>query len=156
MNQKPVPAWAHLFEGKDLDEIEAVDPPAGLSGAELLAFGFAQSQAYRMREQANEKAEHERLSAERGKIAALITARAGQTEHSAAETAGAFAERVENEPKRTRANPIPFVIPQGKSDELLERQIASCAGIIDHLAHYIARSDTDPQVCATSSTASPR
>src|SRR5436305_90536 len=37
---------------------------------------------------------------------------------------------------------ISFAIPEGRTDVLLDRQIASCAGIIEHLAHYIARYDS--------------
>ena len=38
-------------------------------------------------------------------------------------------------------------MPEGSTDVLLERQIATCVGIIDHLAHYVARNDTDPYNC---------
>jgi hypothetical protein len=41
----------------------------------------------------------------------------------------------------------PLTIPAGPLDVLLERQIALCGGIIDHLAHYVARYDTDPYNC---------
>ena len=43
--------------------------------------------------------------------------------------------------------PIPFAIPEGRTDVLLDRQIASCAGIIEHLAHYIARYDSAAETC---------
>ena len=30
---------------------------------------------------------------------------------------------------------------------LLERQVAACVGIIDHLAHYVGRNDTETYSC---------
>jgi hypothetical protein len=44
-------------------------------------------------------------------------------------------------------SPIPFVIPDGTADALLEKQIASCAGLIQHIAHYIARYDSAIDTC---------
>jgi hypothetical protein len=35
----------------------------------------------------------------------------------------------------------PLVIPEANTDILLDRQVASCAGLIEHIAHYIARHD---------------
>jgi hypothetical protein len=46
-----------------------------------------------------------------------------------------------------RDSPLPFAIPSGKTDALLDRQIASCAGIIEHLAHYIGRYPTAVETC---------
>jgi len=134
--------WAHLFEGKDSKDILEVPPPTDMS--QRIAFRFAQTDAYR----AFERAEAEKLSAERRRMVGLIASRAGLGNEGEGETAAAVAKPIDAPSARMFPREVPLVIPQGKSDELLERQIASCAGIIDHLARYIARSDTDPQVCA--------
>jgi hypothetical protein len=41
----------------------------------------------------------------------------------------------------------PLTRPTGDAAHLLERQLASAAALVDYLAHFIARPDTDPQVC---------
>jgi hypothetical protein len=50
-------------------------------------------------------------------------------------------EREESRANTTPSLP-PLVIPEASTDVLLERQIASCAGLIEHIAHYIARNDS--------------
>jgi len=41
----------------------------------------------------------------------------------------------------------PLMIPTGPVDVLLEKQIASCAGLIEQISYYIAHDTTPPADC---------
>jgi len=47
----------------------------------------------------------------------------------------------------TPLSQIPLVIPNGNTDVLLDKQIAACAGLIEHMTHYIARTDSAIDAC---------
>jgi hypothetical protein len=130
MDQQIPPEWAHLFEGKTRTEILKTPQPPGLSPMDSTRFERAVYAATSASLAAELKADKERRALE--KLASL-----------AAEPAAAAAE-----PMTAPAPSLPpLVIPQASTDVLLERQIASCAGLIEHIAHYIARHDSAIDAC---------
>lgn len=124
MDQQIPPEWAQLFEGKTHDEILATAQPDGLSPEDQARF-----------ERALYAASDAALAAE------LQAGRRAREElaHLATQIAAA-------EPVTEAAPPFPpLVIPKASTDVLLERQIASCAGLIERMAHYIACDDRPPE-----------
>jgi hypothetical protein len=130
MNQQIPPEWAHLFEGKTRTEILKTPQPPDLSSLDSTRFERAVYAAASASLAAELKADKERRALE--ELASL-----------AAQPAAAATE-----PVRAPAPPLPpLVIPEASTDVLLERQIASCAGLIEHIAHYIARHDSAIDAC---------
>jgi len=134
--------WAKAFEGQDERRILAVRLPPNLSDAQCFRFRSLQEEAARKARSSKEQALLRKALDEVGVAARL---------NPIAETAPA-SELAEAEPIPSRqmapAEPrIPFRIPDARTDVLLDKQIASCAGIIEHLAHYIGRYDTAVETC---------
>jgi hypothetical protein len=134
--------WAKAFEGQDERGILAVRLPPNLSDAQCFRFRSLQEEAAREARRAKEQALLQKALAEVGAAARL---------NPIADTAPA-SELAEVQPLPSReaapAEPrIPFRIPDGRTDVLLDKQIASCAGIIEHLAHYIGRYDSAVETC---------
>ena len=50
----------------------------------------------------------------------------------------------------------PLMIPTGPVDVLLEKQIASCAGLIEQISYYIAHDTTPPSLMNSSATVGKR
>lgn len=131
--------WVSGFQGKAEAEILTAPLPEGISDEDAFRFRALQelagAEARRSKEDAAEAA---RVSREQ----ALLQQAARSL---------AVAQALQPEAEDTVAVPaqpqIPFAIPEGKTDALLEKQIASCAGIIEHLAHYIARYDSAVETC---------
>jgi hypothetical protein len=134
--------WAKAFEGKDASEIWGVALPPNLSNAQCDRFRSLQAEAARKARSSKGHALLQKAVAEVG-----VAARPNPI----AETTPAY-ELAEAEPVPGRqvapAEPrIPLKIPNARTDVLLDKQIASCAGIIEHLAHYIGRYDTAVETC---------
>lgn len=131
--------WVSSFKGKNEAEILTIRLPDGISDEEAFRFRDLQQEAARAeRKSREEAAEAARLAKEQSLLQQAARALA-LTEPLQPETEGMLAP-----PARP---PIPFAIPDGKTDTLLDRQIASCAGIIEHLAHYIGRYDSAVETC---------
>ena len=134
--------WAKAFEGKDASGIWGVALPPNLSNAQCDRFRSLQAEAARKARSSEGHALLQNAPDEVGVAARL---------NPIAETTPAC-ELAEAEPvpsgQIASAEPrIPLTIPTGKTDVLLDQQIASCAGIIEHLAHYIGRYDTAVDTC---------
>jgi hypothetical protein len=134
--------WAKAFEGQDESGILAVPLPPNLSDAQCFRFRSLQEEAAGKARSSKEQAHLQEAMAEVSVAARL---------NPIAETAPAR-ELAEAEPIPSRqvapAEPrLPFKIPNARTDVLLDKQIASCAGIIEHLAHYIGRYDTTVETC---------
>jgi hypothetical protein len=130
--------WVNGFEGKTEAEILTAKLPPGISDEE--AFGYRALQ-----EEAGRKSREQALLRE----ALQEVSRAAALQPYNPTAKGLVAE-TEPEAGALAVHPearIPFAIPEGKTDVLLEKQIASCAGIIEHLAHYIARYDSAVETC---------
>jgi hypothetical protein len=61
--------------------------------------------------------------------------------------ADADLEPIDSPPAAPVVDPIPLIIPMGRCEELLERQLASGAGLVEHLVQYIARYDSEVSAC---------
>lgn len=59
---------------------------------------------------------------------------------------GRIAKLFAPEPEAPRAPPPPLVIPEGNVADLLEKQVAICAGLIGNVAEFIA-GDARPENC---------
>jgi len=131
--------WVSGFQGKTEADILTTPLPQGISDEE----------AFRFRALQQEQAETVRMSGEAAAEAARVAKEQALLQEAA--RALALTEPPQPEPGEIVAlpaqPPIPFAIPDGKTDVLLEKQIASCAGIIEHLAHYIARYDSAVETC---------
>ena len=153
MGNEAASRWAREFEGKLESEIPDV-PPVGLSGHQLVHWKIEQQRAKRAAlERAAVAKRREAAPARdvsvddpRSPMQPLIDnlrermVRA-QSEFAAPPQPVAVAEIVP--PQQ------PLVLPQGDAAQLLEQQLASSAALIAHLANYIARADTYPEVCTS-------
>lgn len=144
------PEWVALFQGKTAAEITETRMPASLSDEE--AFRFREYQIDRADEEAAR--EDGKPYVPRVPLAQLYAAKPAREKSSPyGDTADAldhgygFETGCETS-QATAADPLPpLVVPNGSTDVLLDRQIALCGGIIEHLAHYVTRYDTDPHNC---------
>ncbi|HEX3944145.1 MAG TPA: hypothetical protein VHW69_08660 [Rhizomicrobium sp.] len=149
MEQETSPNWAQAFVGKGEREVWAVPMPEGLSTHDKNRFlDVKQNAAFAARRRAERQA-LEALAAEAAKtrgyggeeddaedtddteaVSNLLPSPAGEPERSAKDS--------------TPLSQIPLVIPNGSTDVLL---IAACAGLIEHMTHYIARTDSAIDAC---------
>ena len=120
--------WTQSFQGLEEAGILTVRLPADIPDEQAFRFRSLQEEAAR--------------AARRKKGEALL-------QPATPASSGEDALSPEAEALRTipPQPPLLFAIPQGKTDALLDRQIASCAGIIEHLAHYIGRYDSAVETC---------
>lgn len=134
--------WVGSFEGKDEQGIFDLPLPEGLSDEDCFRFRSLQQEAMAA---ARESAQRTRENAVLQRAEVELAA-AGQLQvQTVAEDCG-------RQPEGGRqivppAPLLPFAIPYGSTDKLLDKQIASCAGIIEHLAHYIGRYDSAVETC---------
>ncbi|MFL6690018.1 MAG: hypothetical protein ACJ8IR_07530 [Alphaproteobacteria bacterium] len=137
--------WALFFRGKSAEAISALDPPHGLSEQEQLRFIDLQANAG---EKARRAAERE-LQWKREEEARKI--RKDDDNLVDLNLAAARANPFINPDIKLLPPPaepaLPFTIPEGSADVLLEKQIGSCAGLIEHVARYIARNDSAIDAC---------
>jgi len=154
----PMPReWEKLLEGQSLLRIIRFEPPAHLSEDEWVAFSNARFAWFDERfAKLKATAKQSNIGEQRSRLLGLLAARTEQLAKSppmeeSKEVAhlGDGKSVAEQCVLLPRAGPLvpPMVIPKGSSDELLERQIATASGLIEHLAYYVARADTDPGVC---------
>jgi len=130
--------WVSGFEGKTEAEILTARLPEGISDEESFRFRDLQ-------EEAGRKAREQALLQQAVKD--LAGAERLQPRGGAGEETFEFGESGASCLALPGDSRIPFAIPEGKTDALLDRQIASCAGIIEHLARYIGRYDTAAEIC---------
>ena len=124
MNRNIPPEWAAMFKDKTGDELIALKPPPGLSEDDEVRFRIATG------------------------YAALQRKANGLDREEAPPPQKTRDEEIPPVSERRPKNPLPpLTIPEGSTDVLLDRQIATCVGLIDHLAHYVARYDTDHYNC---------
>ena len=128
--------WVNGFEGMDEEEILTTPLPPNLSDEACFRFRSLQQEAGARARDSEELELMEKTQRQVAIAAGLQPGRAGASEPPPGLTV-----------VRPQQPAIPFAIPEGKTDALLERQIASCAGIIEHLAHYIARYDSAVETC---------
>ena len=129
MEQGIPPEWAEMFRGKTYDELLRLDPPNGLDEEAKDRFWEAWGNAAEAAEQKQQLPFANQAAAENADSACSNSTR-GEQEQPA------------------RGTPLPpLSIPAGPLDVQLERQIALCGGIIEHLAYYVARCDTEPYNC---------
>jgi hypothetical protein len=135
--------WALFFRGRSAEAISALAPPDGLSEQEQLRFIDLQANAA---EKARRAAERE-LQWKREDEARKIR----KDDFADLNLAAARANPFINPDIKLLPPPaepaIPFAIPEGSADVLLEKQIGSCAGLIEHVARYIARNDSAIDAC---------
>jgi hypothetical protein len=124
MDKQIPPEWAHLFDGKTHEEILKIPQPPSLSPMDRTRFERAVYAAAAAVTAAELKADKERRALEE------LARRAAEPVAEA------------TAPVTPPAPPFPpLVIPAAGTDVLLERQIASCAGLIEHIVHYVACDD---------------
>lgn len=128
--------WVSGFEGMNEEEILTTPLPPNLSDEACFRFRSLQQE---MGARARDSEQLELL-----KKAERQVALAGKLQPELAEPSESGPNPAMVQPAQP---PIPFAIPEGRTDALLDRQIASCAGIIEHLAHYIARYDLAAETC---------
>ncbi|HEY4114131.1 MAG TPA: hypothetical protein VGM17_08730 [Rhizomicrobium sp.] len=151
--------WAHVFAGKTERELHEIATPLDLPQEQAMAFRLARRAAIVEAGKAEHPA-HARVEPLAETAIAAAPERAAtetadenipQKNEAAASDHAAALEQLTQASVTSHSRPwkeaIPFVIPQGPSEEMLERQLASCAGLIDHLAQYIGRYDSDVQAC---------
>jgi hypothetical protein len=149
--------YAHVFAGKTERELREIATPPDLSYHDAMAFRVA-------RRLAIDIAKKTASPAGRGPSPAPSLEPAPATVSSADQPAaidkrhfGPYADRaplpdanlepIDSPPAAPVAEAIPLIIPMGRCEELLERQLASGAGLIEHLVQYIARYDSDLHSC---------
>lgn len=131
--------WMQDFEGMTEEEILAAPLPSRLSDEQCFRFRALQEKAAKAARESAEQAELHRALAEVTATTKLQPQpEAGDANCAPPDAGGRLV---------LRDPPLPFAIPEGKTDVLLDKQIASCAGIIEHLAHYIARYDSATETC---------
>lgn len=124
--------WAEMFKGKTYDELLKLESPDGLEEDEEDRFWEAWGNAAEAAEQ-----EQQQVRLEDEKAASEAARSTSTTEVPE-----------EDREKPARGTPLPpLTIPAGPLDVQLQRQIALCGGIIEHLAHYVTRYDTEPYNC---------
>jgi hypothetical protein len=116
------PEWAQLFEGKTCGQIMALSTPPEITPAENARFERALTAAANAANLVDIEARKALLRAPEETPSHLIV----HPPHCDVEPAPS----------------PPLVIPEASTDVLLERQIASCAGLIEHIIHRIARRES--------------
>jgi hypothetical protein len=132
--------WAKAFQGQDERGILAVPLPPNLSDAQCFRFRSLQDEAAR-------KARSSKALLQKAMAEVSVAARLNPISETAPARELAEAEPVPSRQVAPAEPRIPLKIPNAKTDVLLDKQIASCAGIIEHLAHYIGRYDTAVETC---------
>ena len=135
-----------FFRGKSAEAIWALDPPDGLSEQEQVRFIDLQANAVEKARRASEREVRWKLEDEARKI------HKDDDDFVDLNLAAAGPSSLINPDIKLLPPPaepaIPFAIPEGSADVLLEKQIGSCAGLIEHVARtsraMIARSMPAP------------
>jgi hypothetical protein len=152
MEQETSPNWAQAFVGKSEREVWAVPMPEGLSTHDKNRFLDAkQNAAFAARGRAERQA-LEALAAEAAKTRGYGDDEEDEEDTDDTKAASNALPSPTGEPERSARDltPLPqisLVIPNGSTDVLLDKQIAACAGLIEHMTHYIARTDSAIDAC---------
>lgn len=136
MDDTEAPNWTKDFENKDKSEILAMPLPEGLSNEAFDGWWLARERAIEALEDAEEDAvpvSDEPLSASRKERTRVLLDEMHDAQLRARE--------------REQVAQKPLLLPQGDAAQLLERQLASSAALIGYLSEYVARNDTNPDVC---------
>jgi len=148
MERETLPKWAQAFVGKSEREIWAVPMPEGLSTADKNRFQDAkQNAAFAARRRAERQA-LQALAVEVAKTRGFDGKNDADDTEPVSSVLPSPTGGPEPSPKdSTPPAQIPLVIPNGNTDVLLDKQIAACAGLIEHMTHYIARTDSAIDAC---------
>ncbi|HEY4124530.1 MAG TPA: hypothetical protein VGM36_07955 [Rhizomicrobium sp.] len=146
MNHTEARDWAEYFENKEKSELLAMPVPEGLSKDAVDEWWQARERAIDALEGAAECADDSKIVSEDGDASEpafaadepLPASRSARTRMLLDEIRAA---------QQAIAEKHKLVLPQGDAAQLLERQLASGAALIGYLSDYIARSDTNPDVC---------
>jgi hypothetical protein len=126
--------WAQAFEGKSEQAIWALKAPNDLSEEDEARFHELREAAALATRHRTEREILQELEDSGRKIR-------GNEEDFGGTIAGPASTTSQKKPLP------PLVIPVGPLDTLLEKQIASCSGLIEQIAYYIAHDTTLPNDC---------
>jgi hypothetical protein len=126
-------AWLKDFENKEESELKAMRAPPGLPTLYLNMWHRDRDAALSLLRAGNDEQSDMDIEQEKARVEAAL---------SALENAD-----VPPKPANDVLLQTPLEIPKGNAADLLERQIGTCAALIGNIADYIARNDSNPDVC---------